>query len=774
MPSGAVFLSYASQDAEAARRIADALRAFGVEVWYDQSELRGGDAWDAKIRKQIKECALFLPVISTTTQARGEGYFRREWHLAMERMHDMAEGVPFLVPVVVDDIAEAVAVVPEAFRSVQWTRLPHGVPSPQFIEQVKRLLASPRKPAATGTRGTEGGGQRTEDRGQPSTSRKTRAWVWGTLAVMVIVGITVAFWVIRKSEPAAPPKGTVESKPLPATPVVNDKSIAVLPFTNMSDEKDTGFFADGVHEDILTNLQNVRELRVLSRQSVVQYRGSTKTMRQIGQELGVAYLLEGSVRRAGNTVRVTSQLIDARTEAHLWAEKYDRELRDIFAIQSELAQAIAAELKAVLSPQEKSLLERRPTENLAAYDLYLKAREIGNAGSSRQALEKQENLLKSAVTLDPKFAVAWAEFSTTAGLIYIGFIDHTEGRRVRIKAAVDTAVRLAPEAPEVILALGDYYALVYRDYARADEQYQKLLRMRPNDASVYWSLGNIQRRRGQWAEALASYNRGIDLDPKNLTLALAKFGMLRGTRRYDEAMEEQRRIVEMSDGNSGQDRWLAQLSFLSRGSTREMEAWLAGLTEDEATSPGVIQVRKAWARMHGDLAEAIRLDRLQPYASADLNINEQGMEALDAAVTLAATGDTVGAAARLENLPARIRTQLEIDPTNSRLWSLLAQMEAVLGHKEEAIRCARQATELLPVEIDRYSGPTYRLSLAVVYAWTGEKDRAIDEWARLFRSVQTGDRTLYQLKYGPWAFPLRGNPRWEALLADPKNNAPLF
>ena len=391
MPSGAVFLSYASQDAEAARRIADALRAFGVEVWYDQSELRGGDAWDAKIRKQIKECALFLPVISTTTQARGEGYFRREWHLAMERMHDMAEGVPFLVPVVVDDIAEAVAVVPEAFRSVQWTRLPHGVPSPQFIEQVKRLLASPRKPAATGTRGTEGGGQRTEDRGQPSTSRKTRAWVWGTLAVMVIVGITVAFWVIRKSEPAAPPKGTVESKPLPATPVVNNKSIAVLPFTNMSDEKDTGFFADGVHEDILTNLQNVRELRVLSRQSVVQYRGSTKTMRQIGQELGVAYLLEGSVRRAGNTVRVTSQLIDARTEAHLWAEKYDRELRDIFAIQSELAQAIAAELKAVLSPQEKSLLERRPTENLAAYDLYLKAREIGNAGSSRQVLEKQEN-----------------------------------------------------------------------------------------------------------------------------------------------------------------------------------------------------------------------------------------------------------------------------------------------------------------------------------------------------------------------------------------------
>ncbi len=273
---------------------------------------------------------------------------------------------------------------------------------------------------------------------------------------------------------------------------------------------------------------------------------------------------------------------------------------------------------------------------------------------------------------------------------------------------------------------------------------------------------------------MASYNRGIDLDPKNLTLALAKFGMLRGTRRYDEAMEEQRRIVEMSDGNSGQDRWLAQLSFLSRGSTREMEAWLAGLTEDEATSPGVIQVRKAWARMHGDLAEAIRLDRLQPYASADLNINEQGMEALDAAVTLAATGDTVGAAARLENLPARIRTQLEIDPTNSRLWSLLAQMEAVLGHKEEAIRCARQATELLPVEIDRYSGPTYRLSLAVVYAWTGEKDRAIDEWARLFRSEQTGDRTLYQLKYGPWAFPLRGNPRWEALLADPKNNAPLF
>jgi TolB-like protein/Flp pilus assembly protein TadD len=781
MPRGAVFLSYASQDADAAKRICEALRAFGVEVWFDQAELRGGDAWDAKIRKQIRECALFLPVISATTQERGEGYFRREWKLAVERTHDMAEGVPFIVPVVVDDIPEASALVPEPFLRVQWTRLPHGLPTPQFVEQVKRLLGAPWKPAATGEVGR---GLPTPpksdlaafgDAALPGRRPPRLAWLAPATAVLVVI-VVLAVWQPwhRPATAGNPERKTQNAEPSRPPVAATDKSIAVLPFTNMSDEKDTGFFADGVHEDILTNLQNVRALRVLSRQSVQQYRGTQKTMRQIGQELGVGYLLEGSVRRAGNTVRVTGQLIDARTEAHLWADKYDRDLTDIFAIQSELAQAIAAALQAAISPQEKALIERRPTENSAAYDLYLKAREIGNAGRSRLALEKQENLLESAVTLDPKFAVAWAELSFAAGEIYIDFADHTEGRRIRIKTAVDTAFRLAPEAPEVIRALGDYYTLVYRDYARADEQYQKLLRMRPNDPRVYGSLGNMQFRQGRWGEALASYNRSLRLDPKNITIANWKSSLLRCTRRYDEAIEEQRRRLEMAGRNPSRDRSLALLQFLSRGSTREMETWLAGLTEDEARSPGFIQVRKDWARMRGDFAEAIRLDRLQPYSSPDLNINGQGMEAVDAAWTLAATGDRAGAAARLENLPARIRTQLEIDPTNSRLWSILAQMEAVLGHKEEAIRCARQATELLPVEIDRFSGPTYRLSLAIVYTWMGEKDCAIDEWARRFRSEQAGDRHLYQLKYGPWAFPLRGDPRWEALLNDPKNNAPLF
>jgi TolB-like protein len=420
-PPRAVFLSYARDDADAARRIADALRAFGLEVWFDQSELRGGDAWDAKIRKQIKECALFVPVISAATQERGEGYFRREWKLAVERTHDMAAGVAFMVPVVVDDTRADEATVPEEFLRFQWTRLPHGVPSAEFVEQVKRLLEAPRKPAM------EAGRPRParRDEGVASPARSAMpGWIWGALAVVVVVGIAGAFFATRKPVPS-PVASSSSPSPSRFTSLQADaKSVAVLPFENLSEGKEGAFFADGVHEDILTNLALVRELHVVSRTSVMQYRGTTKTIKQIAQELGVAYVLEGSVRRAGNRVRVTGQLINARTDEHVWAKAYDRDLTDVFTIQGELAQAIAGAMAAALSPQEKSLLERRLTDNLGAYDAYVKARELRERAISTDQ-DEIEPLLQKAVELDPKFAAAWAELGAFHAYLYFGEQDHT-------------------------------------------------------------------------------------------------------------------------------------------------------------------------------------------------------------------------------------------------------------------------------------------------------------------------------------------------------------
>jgi TolB-like protein len=764
-PGRAVFLSYASQDAEAARRIADALRAFGVEVWFDQAELRGGDAWDAKIRRQIHECALFLPVISATTQERGEGYFRREWHLAVERRHDMAEGVPFLVPVVIDGTRDTDAVVPEAFLHVQWTRLPQGSPTSQFVEQVKRLLEVPRRPAGGG--GTAEGTRASLSRATQGDAERrksklgTRIWIVG--AVIVIIAV-IALITTRHAGP--PERSEPASAQPPAALAASDKSLAVLPFKNLSDEKDAGFFADGVQEDILTNVQNVRELRVVSRQSVEQYRTTDKTMPQIGRELGVAYLVEGSVRKAGNKVRVSVQLIEARTDRHIWSPPpYDRDLNDIFVIQSEIAKAVAGELKAALSPQEKALIERRPTENLAAYDLYVKARDSSNREPFGQAAnQKWESLLQSAVTLDPNFAAAWARLAGAHSGAYFLNYDHTEARRTKAKAAIDSAVRLAPDAPETLLALSGFSYAVLHDVEQRDRLFEQYAQVRPNDAEIFFNRGENRGNQGRWAESADSLRKATELDPGCYLYALLLRARFQECRRYDEAIEEQRRIVGLLPNSDTERQTLALLPFIARGSTREMDDWLAGLSEEKAKSRPITQIRKAWARARGDFAEAIRLDRV-----------EKEPASFEAAVTLAASGDMAGACARLEDLPVKIRAQLVNDPDNADLLSQLGRMEALLGNKEEAVRCGRKAVELLPASLHRYWHAVHAYRLAVILAWTGDKDGAIDEFARLMRSEPTViGMSVHHLKHGPWAWPLRDDPRWQALIDDPASNAPLF
>ncbi len=335
-PGTAVFLSYASQDAAIALQLCNALRQAGIEVWFDQSELRGGDAWDASIRRQIKACALFIPIISRHTHARDEGYFRLEWKLAVDRSHLIVAERPFLLPVVIDDTSDQADKVPDRFRDLQWTRLPGGQSADIFVERVRRLLSpDPTTPNATSVLSsappTASMGA-ASTRSTPLASRLHVFWLVGGLLILVTGYLVVDKFVLPKhSVPAADTPAAASAH----VEAVSDKSIAVLPFADMSENKDAGFFADGVHEDLLTNLALVPELHVVSRTSVMQYRGTTKTMRQIGQELGVAYVLEGSVRRAGNRIRVTGQLINTRTDQHVWAKNYDRDLTDLFNIQTD-------------------------------------------------------------------------------------------------------------------------------------------------------------------------------------------------------------------------------------------------------------------------------------------------------------------------------------------------------------------------------------------------------------------------------------------------------
>ena len=283
-PHGAVYVSYAREDSDAARRIAAALRSHGFEVWLDQDELRGADAWDPKIRPQINECALFVPVVSANTQERREGYFRFEWNLAAERTHHMAEGVPFIAPVVIDETKEGDAMVPAEFMRVQWTRLPGARVTPEFAEQVKRLLA-PALEVARVSRPVSGARTDTSQETRATANRTVPSWAWAAFALYA-VGLGGAFLLNRRPEPpAAPPKSVADKKVESAVPVVNGRSIAVLPFKNQSPDPANAFFTDGVHEDILTSLFNIRDLHVVSRTSVEQYRDTKKPIKQIGDEL---------------------------------------------------------------------------------------------------------------------------------------------------------------------------------------------------------------------------------------------------------------------------------------------------------------------------------------------------------------------------------------------------------------------------------------------------------------------------------------------------------
>jgi TolB-like protein len=773
----AVFLSYAREDADAARRIADALRSHGAEVWFDQSELRGGDAWDQKIRKQIDACSLFVPIISKNTQERGKGYFRLEWKLAVEQTHLMAEGMAFLAPVVIDDTSESGALVPLEFMRVQWTRLPGALPTPQFVEQIKRLLSVPAKASSSTVAGVADPGPATT---RPATSKKIPSWTWGA-ATAVIVAIATAVSVSHKSPPPAPAPeikvAPLEAKSAaPAIAPINDKSIAVLPFTNMSDEKDSAFFTDGIHEDILTHLALIQELKVVSRTTVMQYSDSKKSLRQIGDELGVAYILEGSVRRAGNKVRVTGQLINARTDEHVWAQAYDRDLTDVFAIQSELSSQIAGALKTALSPEEKVMIARRPTENPAAYDLMLRARQIDRDGNdTRQELETEEAMLQSAVALDPAFARAWSALGALHAQFRFNAIDTSEARLTKARVAIDTARRLDPDNPDVIANTGVYFYYALRDYPHALEQFGQLTRLWPNNYFGPFMTGLVQRRQGQWVESLANLRRAAELDPGSAELARNLMISLQAMRRYSEAIVEQERRVRQLPESLRESFEVARLRYMANGSTREGDELLAGPIAARAAPAIATGYRKLWAAMKGDLATVARLDQEQPEAWAPGLGSGGGSPAEYAwnnAIVMAAQGDFAGARARVEKYPAELRARLVNEPQNTAVMVTLAEIESLLGHKAEALAAVQQARAIMPESLDALSGRGPHTAVAYVLAWTGDKAAACAELRQLLATG--GQLSVPSLKNGPWFAPLKGDPAFEALLADPKNKAPLF
>lgn len=786
----AVFLSYAREDTDAAKRIAEALRGFGVEVWFDQEELHGGDAWDAKIRRQIRECALFVPLVSQQTEERAEGYFRREWKIAIDRTQDMGSSRAFIVPVVIDGTKETGADVPEEFMRYQWTRLANGEPTPDFVALVKRLLETPKKPALKGelprpptspplfkhaAPKTEDRGQRTEDSRagrKPAVPGWPKSALWLAILLGAFLGVAI-YWATRAPAPGPDtlPKSEPVAKAVPAADesAPADKSIAVLPFANMSSDKENEFFTDGIHEDILTNLALIRDVRVISRTSVMQYRGTTKPISQIAQELKVAYVLEGSVRRSGNKVKVTGQLIRAANDEHLWAKSYDRDLTDVFTIQGEIATAIAGALQSMLSPEAKSILDRRPTDNPAAYDLYLKARHLRHNGS----ITEQHGiipLLEQAVQLDPQFAAAWSELGSRRVFVYFN-MEHTEALLAKAREAIETAVRLAPDDPAVIEGQGDYYYYGYRDYARATENYTRLAQLRPNDPVLFWSMALIQRRQGQFADALQNFQRAIELDPSNIGYSGTMYELLVFGRRYAEAEALARKAGQAWPDHLRTAWMLPVATYCARGSTVEMMEF-ARRTVPATQRAEHLYYQRVNALMRGDWAEIMRLDGLQRHFKSE--DDPTWAQDVTIASVLAEMGNLPAARVRAREALAAMKTEVVQQPTNDVLWASLAVAHALLGDKAESMRCREKSLELMPPARDAIQSATNAVSLAGALAWCGEKERALAEFERLLQ--RPWGTNIYRERgcwLGSWK-PLRDDPRFLKLLNDPKNNAPLF
>ncbi|HEY5227559.1 MAG TPA: CDC27 family protein, partial [Opitutaceae bacterium] len=659
------------------------------------------------------------------------------------------------------------AVVPEEFMRYQWTRLPHGIPSPEFVTQVKRLLEAPRFEVQR-ENPPRGARQATGPTGGP-TGRGMPGWAWGVIGAALVAA--AALVLTRKTEPpAAVPAPIPEAKPAAAIPVLSDKSVAVLPFDNMSEEKDANaFFADGVQEDILTDLSFIKDLRVVSRTSVMQYRGTVKPIRQIAQELGVTYVLEGSVRRAGNKVRVTGQLIHAATDEHVWAKAYDRDITDVFAIQSELSQDIADALQAAISPAEQSLIAAKPTTNPAAYALYVKARAADEDGTLDSKTESA--WLVEAVQLDPNFAQAWATLAAREANEHFSETDQSVGVLEKAKAAIDTAVRLAPDDPVVIEMQGDYYYYAFRDYKAATERYLRLQTLKPNSSDGYGSLALIYRRQGWWRQAETNFRKSVELDPRNMRYRVSFADFLLKMHRYDEALAEAKKIVAISPDNPMWEFYAAAVPFFATGATADGDALALRMKAKLPADPTAIGFRRQWARARNDFAEAIRLDELQPYDET-FGLPHWSQDC-DAAFDYIGLGDLKTGKELLAKILPELKARLVDEPSNGSLLSDIGLAEACLGQRADALAAADKIVALVPESLDCVDGPQKSFARAKILAWAGDKDEALSELARLAHTPYacTG---VSEIRCDPSWIPLREDPRFKAILDDPRNSAPLF
>ena len=541
-----------------------------------------------------------------------------------------------------------------------------------------------------------------------------------------------------------------------------DKSIAVLPFQNLSDEKENAYFADGIQDDVLTNLSKIGDLKVISRTSVMPYRGKASNVREIGKALGVGAILEGSVRRIGNRVRVNVQLINADTDEHMWAEDYDRDLTDVFAIQTDLAQQIVRELQAKLSPMEKAQIERKPTANGEAYLAFVQAHNLSGAKESLEKLRQSEQLYQRAIDLDPNFALAIARYSQLQSW-FVNDIERTPERREIGRTLAERALQLQPDLPEAHLALGFSYYYGDKNYEAALREFEIAQRGLPNGSEVYLAIGAIQRRQGQWAQSTANLEKAVSLNPKDtwpLQQLSYNYAMLRD---FDKANQTIDRALALDPTAFGPLEVKSRLAISEKGDFSVAEKALgamnsAGMTNEEklklaSTRADVFFLERKY-REGLQAAEPLPDDQIAGFPG--------GLWSKYYYIGFArkALQDELEARAAFLKAKTAAEEQIKRSPDDAKLHMQLAKALAQLGAKEAALAEAQRASELQPESKDALDGPHITEGVAEVYAIIGDNDRAIEILDGLL------NRPSYVTAQG-----LRVNPIWDSLRNDPRFQA---
>jgi TolB-like protein/Flp pilus assembly protein TadD len=588
--------------------------------------------------------------------------------------------------------------------------------------------------------------------------RSTKAIAILAAATAILLAAAATWWFTTHKK-----GGDVAASRPPET----EKSIAVLPFQNLSANPENAFFADGVQDEILTTLGKLADLKVIGRTSVMQFKDPEKrNLREIAQALNVAHVLEGSVQRAANRVRVTAQLIDARSNTQLWAERYDRDLADVFAIQTEIARNIAGELQAALSPREKAALEARPTTDTVAYDLYLQAREIyrsqGDIGEGlRDSTARTVRLLEEAISRDPEFVPALCLLAHAHLGLYWFYLDHTPARLELARKAIEQAARVQPDAGQVHFARGLFHYHGNREFDAALAELELARRSLPNEAEIPHYIGAILRRQGRWEESMRRMEEAMEIDPRSAFLARDRSWSYLALRRYDEARRILENVLAWKPEDLAFQLGRADIDFLEKADLRSLQKVIA--EAPAATNADLLAIERTQLallrRDYPALAQAIAEYRRADIAGGGYVTPREYFEGIAAR----GQGDLAGAERAFLRARERAAAHVEALPDEAKALMVLAEVDVKLGRKDEARREAERAAEMLPVAKDAFHGPGLRERLAGVYAQIGDTERALTVLEEIVGRPAGPHYGVLRLEQSFEA--LRGHPRFEEMLA---------